>query len=150
MEEVGLCPGDIVIDGDPVPFPQRGTAPPNYRGGLCPALLYICCGQIAGCFKMPLAREVALNTSNIVLDGDHAPLRPKGHSPQFPAHICCGQMAGCVRILLGMEVGLCPGDIVIDGDPAPPVPRGTAPSSFWPMSVVAKQLDGLRCDLVWR
>jgi len=25
--EVGLDPGDIVLDGDPPPAPQRGTAP---------------------------------------------------------------------------------------------------------------------------
>jgi len=28
--EVGLGPGHIVLDGDPAPFPQRGTAP-NFR-----------------------------------------------------------------------------------------------------------------------
>jgi len=81
----------------PSSLPPKGHSTPNYRGGLCPTLLHTCCGQIAGCFKMSLAREVALDTSNIVLDGDQAPLPPKGHSPQFPAHICCGQMAGCIR-----------------------------------------------------
>jgi len=51
---------------------------------------------------------------------------------------------------LGMEVGLDPGHIVLDGDPAPPTEkRGTAPN-FWPMSVVAKHLDGSRCHLVKR
>jgi len=29
--QVGLGPGHIVLDGDPGPPPQRGTAPPNFR-----------------------------------------------------------------------------------------------------------------------
>jgi len=29
--EVGLSPGDFVLDGDPVTFPQKGAAPPNFR-----------------------------------------------------------------------------------------------------------------------
>jgi len=41
---------------------------------------------------------------------------------------------------LGMKVGLGAGHIVLDGDPAPPK-RGTA-SSFRPMFIVAKRLDG--------
>ena len=27
--EVGLCPGDSVLDGDQVPFPQKGAEPPS-------------------------------------------------------------------------------------------------------------------------
>ena len=40
---------------------------------------------------------------------------------------------------LGTEVGFGPGYIVLDG---------AEPPNFWPTSVVAKQLDGLRCHLV--
>jgi len=29
--QVGLVPDHIVLDGDPAPLPQRGTAPPNFR-----------------------------------------------------------------------------------------------------------------------
>jgi len=61
----------------------------------------------------------------------------KGAAPQFLAHVCCGQTAGWIKMPLGREVGLGPGHTVLDGDPAPP----TDPN-FWPMSVVAKQLDG--------
>jgi len=28
---VGLGPGQFVLDVDPAPLPQRGTAPPNFR-----------------------------------------------------------------------------------------------------------------------
>jgi len=41
-----------------------------------------------------------------------------------------------------MEVGLGPGDFVFDGDPAPARKKGTAPPNVWPMSIVAKRLDG--------
>jgi len=40
---------------------------------------------------------------------------------------------------LGTEVGFGPGYIVLDG---------AEPPNFWPTSVVAKRLDGLRCHLV--
>jgi len=34
--EVGLVPADIVLDGDPAPSTERGTAAPTFR----PSLLY--------------------------------------------------------------------------------------------------------------
>ena len=48
-----------------------------------------------------------------------------------------------------MEVGLGPCHIVLDGDPALRK-WGTTPSNFWPMSVVAKRMEGSRCHLVRR
>jgi len=47
---------------------------------------------------------------------------------------------------LGMEVSLGPGHIVLDRDPIPQ--RGTSAPTFWPMSFVAKRLDGLQYHLV--
>ena len=29
--EVGLSPGDFVLDGDPAPHPKQGAEPPNFR-----------------------------------------------------------------------------------------------------------------------
>ena len=58
------------------------------------------------------------------------------------------QMVGWIKMKLGMQVGLGPGHIVLDGHPAPQK-RDTA-LNFRPMSVVAKWLDGLSCQLVWR
>ena len=63
--------------------------------------------------------------------------------------VYCGQQAGWIKVTLGLQVGLGPGHIVLDGDAAPVPKEGTAPN-FRPMSIVAKQLDGLRCHLVWR
>jgi len=51
---------------------------------------------------------------------------------------------------LGTEVGLGPGDIVLDGDPAIPERAQSPLPNFLPMSVVAKRMDGSRCDLVRR
>ena len=45
--EVGLSPVHIVLDGDPAPWPKRGTAPPQF-------LAHVCCGQMAGWIKMQL------------------------------------------------------------------------------------------------
>jgi len=52
------------------------------------------------------------------------------------------------KVKLGTEVGLGPGHIVLDGDAAPPSKRDIA-LQFSAMSVVAKRLDGSRCQLVW-
>jgi len=51
--EVGVGPGDIVLDGDPVPLPKKGAQqPPNFRP------MY--CGQTAGWIKMTLVTELGL------------------------------------------------------------------------------------------
>jgi len=70
--EVGLSPGDFVLDGDPVLFPKRGRRPPPQF----PAHFY--CGQTAACIKMPLGMELGLGPGDFVLDGDPAPPSPKG------------------------------------------------------------------------
>ena len=91
---------------------------------------------------MPLGMEVGLGPGDIVLDGDPAPPKKGGHTPQFSAHVRCGQTAACISIPLGTEVRFGQGDIVLDGDQLPPK-RGTAPN-FRSMSIVAKRLDGSR------
>ena len=80
---------------------------------------------------MSRGREVGLNQSNIVLDGDPAPAKKGGGAPHFSADVYCGQTAVRLTMPLGTEVGLCPGDVVLDGDPAPPYERGTAAPLFW-------------------
>ena len=63
--ELGLSPGDFVLDGDnALPSPKRGQSPlPNFR----PIF-------IVACIKMPLGMEVGLSPGDFVLDGDPAPL----------------------------------------------------------------------------
>ena len=50
--EVGLSPGDFVLDGDPAPFPQKGRFPQFS--------VHVYCGQTAAWIKMPLGMEVVL------------------------------------------------------------------------------------------
>ena len=57
--EVDLGPGDIVLDGDTLALPKRGTAAPQF-----PA--YVCCGQTAGSTKMPLGTEIGLGPGHVV------------------------------------------------------------------------------------
>jgi len=80
--QVGLCPGHIVLDGDPTPPRRKGTAPQFSA--------HICCGQMARWIKMPLGRKVGIDQSDIVLDADSAPLR-KGGGAEPP--ICMNQDA---------------------------------------------------------
>ena len=67
--EAGLRPGHIVLDGDPAPPPQRGTAPQFSA--------HVCCGQMAGWIKVPLGREVGLG----------------------PDHSVCVRVCACVKLL---------------------------------------------------
>ena len=95
---------------------------------------------------MALDMEVGLGPDKIVLDGDPDSLPTKGdRAPsQFSDHFYCRQTAGCFKMPLRIEVGLSPGDFVLDGGPASPPLKGHSPRSLWPMSIVAKRLDGLR------
>jgi len=96
---------------------------------------------------MPLGMEVVLGPGHIVLDEDSAPHR--GNAPQFSARVCTPNDWMDQDSTFFRKADLCPDDIVLDGDPAPP--RGHSPSSsFRPMSVVAKWMDGSRCHLVRR
>ena len=93
---------------------------------------------------MSLGTQVGLGLRDIMLDEHPASPPLKGHGPQFSAYVRCGQTAGWTKVPLGMEVGLDPGDFVFDGDPAIPPERRAhpPPPKFWPMSIVAKRLDG--------
>ena len=77
------------------------------------------------------------------------PPSPNGAPPQFSARVYCAQTAVWIKMPLDTEVGLGLRDIVLDGNPAVPPLKRQSPN-FWPMSVVAKRLDGLRCHLVCR
>jgi len=72
--EVGLCPGQIVLDGDPAPFPKKGAH--------LQFLAHVCCGQMAGWIKVPLGTMVGFGLGNVVLDADPASPQ-KGTHPNF-------------------------------------------------------------------
>jgi len=95
---------------------------------------------MAGSIKMPLAREVGLSTSNIVLDGTQLPPQKGAEPPpKFSAHVYCGQTAGWMKMPLSTEVDLSSGHIVLVGDPVPPTkgaqqppPPLFGPCLLWP------------------
>jgi len=74
--EVGLSPGDFVLDGDPaLSLPKKAAEPsPQFSA-------HFCCGQTAGCIKMPLGMEVDFSPGDFVLDGDPTPSRKRRRSP---------------------------------------------------------------------
>jgi len=61
--EVGLVPGDFVLDGDPAPLPNKGGGAPKFWAN-------VYCGQTAGWTKMVLGMDVGLSPGDFVLDED--------------------------------------------------------------------------------
>ena len=83
--EVGLGPGDFVLDGDPSPPPKNGAEPPS------PQLsAHVHCGQTAGWIKM------TLGPGRIVPDGDQLPSLRNGQSPPIFGP-CLLWPNGCMR-----------------------------------------------------
>jgi len=73
--DVGLSPGDFVLDGDPAPFAKRRRSHP--------ILAHVYCGQMAGWMTTPLGTEVDLGPGHIVLDGVPAPAEGAQWPPLF-------------------------------------------------------------------
>jgi len=140
--EVDLSPGDFVLDGDPAPT-QKGAVPRIFG----PCLLWP-----NGCMDKGAIWYLSRPRSpRHCIRWEPAPAPLNGHSPQFFPNVRFGQTAGWTKMPLGTEVGLGPGDLVLDGDPATSRKKGaTTPPNFWPVSIVAKRLDGPRCHLVRR
>ena len=63
--ELGLGPGDFVLDGDSTPPPQKGGGAPKFSA-------HVYWGQTAGWIKMVLGTEVDLSPGDFVLDWDPA------------------------------------------------------------------------------
>jgi len=81
--ELGLGPGDFVLDGDPASYPQKGRSPPPPISGPCLLWPNGWMDQDATWHDM----EVGLGPGHIVLDRDPAPLSKRAQSPQFSAHL---------------------------------------------------------------
>ena len=72
--ELGLGPGDFVLDGDPVALsPKRGRTPKFSA--------HIYCDQTAVWMKLVLDMVVGLSPGEFVLGGEPAHLPQKGQSP---------------------------------------------------------------------
>jgi len=73
--ELGLGPGDFVLDGDPARPPQKGGGAPKFSA-------HVYCGQTAVWIKLVLGIEIRLSPGDFVLDGDPTP-RAETPSPIF-------------------------------------------------------------------
>jgi len=124
--EVGLSPGDFVLDGDLAPT-LKGAEPHQFSA-------HVYCGQTAAWITMPRGMEVGLGLRDIVFDMDPAAPRKKGTSTltQFLANVYCGEMAGWIKTPLGSKENLDAGHIVLDGvlAPAKGAQRPSRPLSF--------------------
>jgi len=125
-----------------------GTQPPPKKEAELPNFRPVYCGQTAGWIKMALGMEVGRAPVHIVLDGDSSPPQKGGRAPpQFLAHLYCGQTAGCIKMPLYWYGGRPqPRRLCVRWGPSPYPQKkikGTpTPTQFWPMSIVAKWLDG--------
>jgi len=143
--QVGLDPGHIVLDRDPAPLPQRGTAPQFSA--------HICCSQMAAWIKMSLDMELVLGPGDFVLDGDPAPAPQKGRGGAPKIFGPCllwpnGWMdeAGTWRGGRPQSRRLC---VRCGSSPLPQKGGGATLLNFRPISIVAKRLYASRCHLVW-
>jgi len=82
------------------------------------------CGQMVGRIKINLGIQVGLGFLHIALDGDPAPVPPKGHSPPFFGRYMLWPNGWLDQDATGREVSLSPSDILLDRDPAPPAHKG--------------------------
>jgi len=129
--EVGLSPGDFLLDGDPKP-PQKGG------GALSlifdPFLLW----PVGWIHQDVTCNRGRPQPRGLCIRWGPSPSPKKGaepHTRSFPCLLWCGQTAGWIKMALGLEVVLGPGHIVLDGDPAPPQTRGHSPPVFAPFLV---------------
>ena len=123
----------------------KGVQPPNFRP------IYVVAKCMAGWIKMPLGTKVGFDPSNIVLDGDPAPLPQKRDQSPPIFGPCLLWPNGWMDQYATWHGGRpLPRPHCDRADPAPPS-RGTATSpNFRPMSIVAKRLHRSTCRLVQR
>ena len=75
--ELGVGPGDFLLDGDPASPTQKWGGDPKKSA-------HAYCGQTAEWMMLVLGMEVGLSLGDFVLDGDPAPPSPKGaQTPNF-------------------------------------------------------------------
>jgi len=141
--EVGLGPDDIVLNGDPAPPPQRGTA--NQFSA------HVCCGQTAGWIKMPPGRSRPRR--HCVTRGPSLSHEKGGTAaPTFWPMSIVAKRLDESRCHLVWRRAFAPWlrPHCVRWDPARPHIKGAQTPNFWPIYVVAKRWDGSRCHLVRR
>jgi len=122
--EVGLSPGDFVLDGDPAALPQTAAEPPSPIFGPFPLWPN---GWMDQDGTWHGGRP--WSTPQCARSGHSSPPQKGGRAPQFSAHLYCGQRAGCINVPLGVEVGISLGDCVRWG-PSHYAQKGRSPTQF--------------------
>ena len=126
--EVGLGPGDVVLDGEPASPEKKARPHPIF--GLCPLWPNGWMDQDTTWY------EVNLGPDDVVLD-EVAASTKRGTAPVFGPCLLWPN-GWLMKTPLGTELDLGPGHFVLDGDAAPHCQRGTATlPSFRPMSIMA-------------
>jgi len=113
-----------VLDGDPAPPPQMGTAPQFSA--------HISCGQMAAWIKMSVGMELGLGSGDFVLHGDPASPPKKGGSEPPIFSPCLLWPNGWMDAVGTWHGGRPqPGDFVSDGDQPPLRQKGAdSPPQF--------------------
>ena len=137
--EVGLSPGDFVLDGDPAPLPKRGQSRPQFSA-------HFYCGQTAGCIKMPLGMEVGLTWGLCVRWRPASPPKKGAEPPIFGP--CLLRPNGWMHHDATWYGGRPHLGTLCSMETSFPCQKGGRAPNFWPMSIAAKRLDGSRCHLV--
>ena len=129
--ELGLGPGDFVLDGTQPPLPHFSA--------------HFYCGQTAGCIKMPFGTKVRPQRRRLCVRLGPSPPPQKGAvapSPIFGPFLLWpnGWMHQDATWYGGRPR---PTRHCVRCGPSYPQKKGTfTPPNFWPMSIVAKWLDG--------
>jgi len=133
--EVGLSPGDFVLDGDP-PLHKNGRSPQFSA--------HVHCGHTAGWIKTALDKEVGHSPGYFVLDGDPAPPQKRGWSPPIFGPCLLRPNGGMDQDATWYEGRPRPRRHCVRCGPSSPSPKwGQSPfPNFRPMST--KRLDGSR------
>jgi len=128
--------------GTSSPSPIKGAEPPPQF----PA--HFCCGQMAGCTKMPLGMEVGLSPRDFVLDGDPDPSPQKEAEP--PIFGPCLLWPNGWMYQDGTWHGVRPWSSphCARWRHRSPAQKGDRTPNFRPIFIVTKRLHGSRCHLV--
>jgi len=59
--DVGLSPGDFVLDGEPVPLSKKGAEPPNFR----PMFIVSCCTRVKRLYACAQIHYLCFNNYRI-------------------------------------------------------------------------------------
>jgi len=106
--ELGLGPGDFVLDEDPDPLPKKEVKPSHQIFGPCLLWPSSWADQDGTWHEgRPQPRRLCVKWRPSPPPQKGAGEAPGAEpSPQFPAHFSCGQTAGCIKMPLGTEVCL--------------------------------------------